>query len=970
MAAVFSRCGVARRRAVSILAVCAAAGAALHPAAADDLEVDGAREEPARTSDLDGTGPGDLSVLSSGQITVDTVTAVFLDSDNLLSNAGVIESVGFPDAVVVDVDTGVAGIASGIDNTGTIRVGGTEDDPITGANRGLAIRGDGAFTGDLSNGGTGTIAVSGAGSIAIDIASDLNGTFRNEGAVSASGDGSIAVRTAADLGLGYANIGSTTAAAVNGSATSVLIDDGGRMTRLLNNGELLAEIVNEGDTAGRAVGVEVLSGGRLERFENNGRLAVAGTGAATEAVAIIDRSGTLGELANRGTISAQLSGAGDTRAVAIDLSANTGGVTLTNTGRFTGTEDGDDDGNFGFVAAQITGDVVLGAGDDEVAFAGAQSAGRFDFGAGDNSFTLTTLAGTGDAEGELRGSLASGRFTFGAGDDTVSVSGSALVGAVDLGAGQNSVTLVDGARFSGTLVGGDRTTLLVDGAALDLTGEAGAQVAEARLLGESSLSVALFTQEQTAATLDAGDLLVTSDALDVSVAFDNLPGDGDAYRLSTADTIDFTGDLAAVDLTSNITDLLFETNLSLAEGTRDTLLLTVNRRSNADLDINASQGVVFDAVLPATANDAALGLAIGGLEEAAGLRTALDQLSPQYTGAVRTAALVGQAMGYGAVARRLDAVRGFDRYAAAEFDTDQPLSADQRVLRRDRERRFGLWGQQLLQLMDRDGLDNRPGYDGYALGFAVGVDFPFFGLDALGVSFTQIFSETKEDVTADGDLFGSSSQFTLYGSYSLGGFFVDAMGGIGLNDYENSREVTAGNLNRVYDSDWNATQLLGSGRIGYRAQLGRFGLTLSGDAFYTKLDEDGYTERLTADGSAEDPDDISVLSVDGRDTTSFRVGARAVIDAEFQWSRTTKVIPVLRGGVLTELEDDPIRTVARFDGGDPFTLEGRIGDTTTLLGGASVVFQSGYGSLSIDYDIEYAGDFTAHTSGITFRLEF
>ncbi|MBB4211480.1 uncharacterized protein with beta-barrel porin domain [Rhodothalassium salexigens DSM 2132] len=970
MAAVFSRCGVARRRAVSVLAVCVAAGAALHPAAADDLEVDGAREEPVRTSDLDGTGPGDLSVLSSGRITVDTATAVFLDSDNLLSNAGTIESSGFPDAVVIDVDTGADGITSGIKNTGTIRVVATQDNPVSGANRGIAIHGDGGFTGDLTNGGAGTIAVSGAGSVAIDVAADIDGAFRNEGTVSASGDGSIAVRAAADLGRGYTNVGRTTAAAADGSATAVQIDDNGAMNRLLNNGDMLVEIANSGETAGRAVGVEVLEGGVLPRLENNGQLAVAATGAATEAVAIVDRSGTLSELVNRGTIRAELTGAGDTRPVAIDLSANTTGVTVANTGRFFGTDDDDEDGAFTFGAAQIRGDVVLGSGGDEVTFTGATSVGRIDFGAGDNSFTLTTLAGTGDAEGEVRGSQASGRFTFGAGNDTVRVSGSTLLGSVDLGSGQNSVALTDDAVFSGTLVGGTDTSLLVDGASLGLTGRTGAQVAEAQLLGESRLSVAVFTEDGTAATLDAGRRLTTSDALDVSVAFDNLPVDGAQYVLSTADTIDFTGDLAAVDFSSNVTDLLFETSLSLAEGTRDALLVSVNRRSNADLDINPSQGLVLDAVLPATADDAALGLAIGGIEDAAGLGTALDQLSPQYTGAVRTAALMGQAMGYGAVARRLDAVRGFDRYAAAQFDTDQPMSADERVLRRDRERRFGLWGQQLLQLMDRDGLDNRPGYDGYALGFAVGVDFPFFGLDALGVSFTQIFSETKEDVTADGDLFGSSSQFTLYGSYSLGGFFIDAMGGIGLNDYENSREVTAGNLNRVYDSDWNATQLLGSGRIGYRAQLGRFGLTLSGDAFYTKLDEDGYTERLSVDGNDNDPDNLTVLTVDGRDTTSFRVGARAVLDAEFQWSRTTKVIPVLRGGILTELEDDPVRTVARFNGGDPFTLEGRIGDETTLLGGASVVFQSGYGSLSIDYDIEYADDFTAHTSGITFRLEF
>ena len=944
---------------VSVVALFQTVG--VQPASADDLEVSDNREEAVRTSDVDGTGPGDVTILEGASIVVDGQTAVFVDSDNLLTNQGTLEAEGLPDVAVVDVLTGADGITSDILNEGLIQVLGSGDGEVEGPNTAIRLQGDGLFSGDVFNEDGGTLSVVGDGSAGIDIAAPLDGVIRNDGTLQVDGIGATGARVSADIARGVTNNGSWSVFSTDGDASGIEVIDSAAIPRVLNNGNLGIESRSQ-EAPATATGIFIGPDARADSLINNGSLTAAASGEDSAAFAVLDRSGTLYVVENTGRIAAAVGSGSQDRPVAFDLSANTTGVSLTSTSAFA------DDA---FQGASIDGDILLGDGDDTLSYTAASSEGLIRFEGGNDTLRLTSLSGTVDGETEERASSVTGNISFGAGNDAMILQGSTVEGRVNLGGGTNTVSLTDGAFFNGSLAGSGTHTLTVADSTIGLSEAPGATVNSATFTGDSSLGVTVFVNDDSSAFLDAGASLSASGDFDVQVLVDNLPVDQSEFTVSVADDIAIAGNVEEIEVTSNLTDLLYEKTLTLVDGERDRLAVSFSRRPDEVLGLNRNQSPVLDGALASTINDPELGVAIGGIEEAGALRQGVNQLSPQFSGAVRGVALASQTLAYGVVARRLDAIRGFDRYAAELYDKDTPLTEDEALLRAEREGRFGIWGQQMLQLLDRDAQPDRPGYDGFAVGFALGVDFPLFGLDALGLSFTQLFSETSDDIDSDGTLFGSSSQFTLYTSASLGGFFVDLTGGVGLNSYENRREIGIGEFVRVYESDWDATQLLGSARLGYRAQLGRFGLTLSGDAFYTELDEDPYTEELTVvnEDAADDPS-LSVLAVDGRSTSSFRVGARAVIDAQFDWNDSTRFIPTLRGGILTDLEDDPVDTTARFSGGDPFTLQADIGDETTIVGGASLIFQSGFGSLSLDYDLEIAGDFVAHSSGVTFRLEF
>lgn len=343
-------------------------------------------------------------------------------------------------------------------------------------------------------------------------------------------------RTVIEGGLhfdtGVLDVGTTDAA-----GTALRIGDFAVVPEVYNRGTIVAEVgvsatLEEDDTTtygagGNGIAILVEQQGSLTTITNEANILAGAGGAAADAYAILDLSGTLTSVRNEGNIIAARSNPEDLdvtgATVAIDASVNTTGLSLFNSGT-------------------ITGDILLGSGDDAVSFEGGTVTGDIDFGSGDNSFSLS-------GESEYFGSLVH-------------------TGSLDL---------------------------FVSGADLALALEEDLSVTTARFENEATISIFVDpqndTQGQFVATgpvFIAGDTQVDPDV--TSFVFEPTTYD---FLTSSALTVD-TGDLNSL-LTQ--TPFLYDTQLTYSEGNDNGLAITIRPKTADELGLDPNATILYEHFL-------------------------------------------------------------------------------------------------------------------------------------------------------------------------------------------------------------------------------------------------------------------------------------------------------------------------------------------------------------------------------------
>ncbi|WP_303831237.1 autotransporter outer membrane beta-barrel domain-containing protein [Asticcacaulis taihuensis] len=213
---------------------------------------------------------------------------------------------------------------------------------------------------------------------------------------------------------GIGNAGSITASSYGGNATAISLLSGATTPRLDIDGTVTATTTRyltsaedaDGNTVytvsnvGEATAVSIASGATLPAINvaASSGIYASSSGSTGSATAISDASGTLTSISNSGMISATITasdddvdGTADTitgKATAIDVSANTTGVTITQTDN--NATDSDDDE--AIAAPYIYGNILFGSGNDTLSSSGGYIYGNVDYGAGTGSFSLTNDA--------------------------------------------------------------------------------------------------------------------------------------------------------------------------------------------------------------------------------------------------------------------------------------------------------------------------------------------------------------------------------------------------------------------------------------------------------------------------------------------------------------------------------------------------------------------------------------------------
>ena len=167
---------------------------------------------------------GDVTINQGGTIKPASGVAVTVDSNNSVTNTGVIE---FQNLNNVTGILGHGGFAGSISNNATIEVDDTSTTTTdsngvihgpfaNGTNRfGIQVVGPGTFTGDVDNSGAANITIKGDASAAISVLTDLSGTLVNAGTISVSGNNSFGIQTTGSIGNGVTLSGTLAASGQN-----------------------------------------------------------------------------------------------------------------------------------------------------------------------------------------------------------------------------------------------------------------------------------------------------------------------------------------------------------------------------------------------------------------------------------------------------------------------------------------------------------------------------------------------------------------------------------------------------------------------------------------------------------------------------------------------------------------------------------------------------------------------------------
>ncbi len=383
--------------------------------------------------------------------------------------------------------------------------------------------------------------------------------------------GDLAISTALDIGAG-ADISTLRNAGVIGANT----------TEAIGLAYADADAVLDPNPQ-RANGILIDANAIVPTVNNLNGITAAVTGRTGQAYALVDASGTLATINNQGIIQASGTNSDPLRAqetdftlVAVDVSANSTGITLTQSVR-TDLADGATP-----ATPRISGDVLLGSGDDTFTVNDGSVIGNVSFGGGADTLTVAENAFVGGAFDDSDGLL------------TLNVAGSlAFNSAETLSA--TSATFSETSTYSPFIDGdaGAASTLLTSGT---VTFEDGATITP--LLAN----------------------VISGDQLD------------DPFVLIDAGTLTINGDIST--LQAGNAPFLYNVDIDRADADNTQLVATFAVKSTSELGLDTPQAAAFAPTFAAITTDNDLGAAFASITDETTFNAAYNQLLPEFGAAV------------------------------------------------------------------------------------------------------------------------------------------------------------------------------------------------------------------------------------------------------------------------------------------------------------------------------------------------
>jgi len=580
------------------------------------------------------------------------------------------------------------------------------------------------------------------------------------------------------------------------NATALRIGNLARVNEILVNGSIGA--AGGGIDGTRVAAIQLDAGAVTTRLTNKGAILAKLNGDKAVGAAILDRSGTLSNIINQGRIAIE-GATGSDRAIALDLSANISGVAITQS-RLSATA----------TLPEITGNILLGSGNDLIDISAGKLVGKVVFGAGNDRFRLSSEASY------------SGAVSFGSGPDELSLTDKATFsGSADFANVASNLLLGGTSKFSGSITGSSGTAVTVNGGALALLNTGTVRLASLSVGSQGTIGVLINGIGGTNTLIDVAGNAQFAAGSKLLVNLSSVAQSPGTFVFLRAGTLSGVPAL----LTDNVSlPFLFKGTVQTDAAAR-TASVVITRKAVAELGLNASEAGAFDAIAKAVDRDARVAGSLLTIRDGKSLRASLQQMLPDHAG--------------GAFDTVTLASRSTSRFIADPNSYVPDLGG------------WGLWLQQNVWSSSKD-LGSTAAYDVSGWGFTGGAEIAT-GVGKFGASLGYMYGkngngENSNDVTA-GQLEGS-----IYWRGSWGGLHTFAKAGYGHIGFDSTRNFFGtdlqGAVQKTSEGEWKGKLLTASGGVSYAIASGRLSFRPSVSLDYYKLSENAYQE--TGGGDALD----------------------------------------------------------------------------------------------------------------------
>lgn len=267
----------------------------------------------------------------------------------------------------------------------------------------------------------------------------------------------------------------------------------------------------------------------------------------------------------------------------------------------------------------------------------------------------------------------------------------------------------------------------------------------------------------------------------------------------------------------------------------------------------------------------------------------------------------------------------------------------------------GLWLKALDSDVTQDTRDGIEGYNADLSGLAIGADGKLNDQLTLGLSYSHLNSDVRDDGGNQSDIDGHA--ITLYSGYEQDAWFLDSGLTLGLNHNDSSRYIAGTEAKADYDSQLLGLDVLG----GYGMQLDHGVLVEPrAAARYARVDIDSFREQ----GS------LAALSVDSQRYEVGELGAGLRVAGSLPLGQGT-LEPQAKVMAYHDFAADQINTSASFTfGGSPFLASGASPSRTRYEAGLGVEYKLAASTFGVSYDYSGKEDFQANTWQAKARYDF
>lgn len=884
-----------------------------------------------------GTATGTIS--NTGTITIDGLNSAGISVDSALT--GAVTNTG---TIKVKGDNSV-GIRTGA-VSGNVSAGGTIGVVGSGA-QALVVNGDvggyvkingslsqaASYTADsgatqnlprsaLST-GKAAVEINGnvAGGVIVTTASSSGSTTETTGSIQSIGNSpAIQIGGANNITIGGgASSTGTYSLGIDGSVTAnatfsstnasgvVIGGKGGNVT--LTNGIGVSGNVTATTVDSGAVGILINAGSTVPSLYNTGTIsAVISQPGIGSSAAIKDLSGTLTTITNNKTIS--VTGSSEDQLAAIDVSANTSGVTikqsLNSTDAASQTTDKAATGynpDTAKVYTSIKGNIYTGSGNDTLDIGSGTVTGNSFLGAGNDTVKLAD-----DAK-------YTGNIDFGTGTAALSMAGnSRFTGTLILGDQVGALTLADNAIYRGTVTGGSQLAVTVNGGTFGANSAITTTVQSINVGANGTLGVYVDGTTGTSSKLVADTANFASGAK-ISAKVTSLAKAEGTYTVLSAGTL--TGGANVGSSALNLPVLFKGTVAAVGND----VTLTIARKSAAEIGLNVPQSQAYSAILANAAQDRLLQSSLLQAADTATLQTQFNQMLPDYAGG------------------SLDLLTRGTRLAARRIDDDSSWFTISSA---------GAWIEPIY-FKGKKTAGATQGYSNSGGGLSLGFE-KALGFGHVGGSFTYFSGNSTTDATQKVKV--SDIELAAFWRLASGPIYAYARVGYGRPSFTSTRTFTGSvdsqSFNYSASGKWKGTMISGSGGISYAVPIGdHFKIKPRATIEYFRLKENGYTEA----GNAP-----LALTLASRTSTVANANTTLVASwssAPGDYENRPFTVEV-EGGRRSRISGEVGNTIATFNrgaasGGDTFTLTGQqlpsawVGEVSLMQGGLDYTWKIGFG---------------------------